>query len=565
MLRWWLPCVFSLFLLNAETYSPNVVVVGAGIAGLTTALEAARGGATVAVVDVASVFGGHAVMSEGGLALVDTPLQSKLGVKDSAEIAYQDFVRLGEDVNEPWVRMYVKRSRPDIYDWMTEMGVHFDQVLSPPGNSAARFHLNPRRGYGLVEPIYRECLRSGRVTFHWNIRVTHLVQESDRVTGISGVNERTGTPFQLRGNGVVIATGGYQSNLALVKQNWPKDIPYPAAILVGSGVNALGSGLDLARSVGGTVDRLDHQWNYPRGVPDPRNPGVGRGVHIMSRAAIWVNKNGERFVNEAASSSVVLKEMLGQPEGRAWVVFDAIGRKSMTVSGTDWADPKRVDRLILQDPSLVHQAVTLQQLAQKAGWPVDRFAATVARFNQSVDDGTDASFNFFNVSNPPTARVGRPAITRIEVPPFYAIAMYPMTRKSLGGIVVDLQCRVLNDRHDPIPNLYAAGEVTGFNGLNGKAGLEGTFLGPSILQGRILGQRLAKMANVSTATPQAPLPKLSENQHEMPRRLPASHVTRSNRLLRRLAKATGTSNAFTMSWSRERSSAGHATPSCFLL
>src|SRR3954470_14299574 len=126
MLRWWLPCVFSLLLLNAETYSPNVVVVGAGIAGLTTALEAARGGATVAVVDVASVFGGHAVMSEGGLALVDTPLQAKLGAKDSADLAYQDFVRWGDDVNQPWVRMYVDRSNRDIYDWMTDLGVQFN-------------------------------------------------------------------------------------------------------------------------------------------------------------------------------------------------------------------------------------------------------------------------------------------------------------------------------------------------------------------------------------------------------------------------------------------------------
>ena len=403
--------------------------------------------------------------------------------------------------------MYVNRSRRDIYDWMTEMGVQFDQVLSPPGNSAARFHLNPRRGYGLVEPIYRECLRSGRVMFYWNIRVTELLHGSKGVTGVSGVNERTGAPFQLRGDAVVIATGGFQSNLALVKQNWPKDIPYPATILVGAGVNALGSGLDLARSVGGTVDRLDHQWNYPRGVPDPRNPGVGRGLHIISRAAIWVNKSGERFVNEAASSSIVLKKMLEQPDGRAWVVFDAIGRKSMIVSGTDWADPKRVDRLILQNPGLVHQADTLEHLAQKAGWPVDRFAATVARFNKSVDDGSDARFDRFNSSNPPTARVGSPAITRIEVPPFYAIAMYPMTRKSLGGIVVDLECRVLNSRQEPIPNLYAAGEATGFNGLNGKAGLEGTFLGPSILQGRILGQLLAKRASLPSATAQPAAPE----------------------------------------------------------
>src|SRR3954447_329095 len=89
MLRRWFTSGLFVLGLSAQTDSPTVVVIGAGIAGLTTALEAARGGATVAVVDVASIFGGHAVMSEGGLALVDTPLQAKLGAKDSADLAYQ--------------------------------------------------------------------------------------------------------------------------------------------------------------------------------------------------------------------------------------------------------------------------------------------------------------------------------------------------------------------------------------------------------------------------------------------------------------------------------------------
>lgn len=507
MFRWWFSSGLFVLGLSAQTDSPTVVVVGAGIAGLTTALEASRGGATVAVVDVASVFGGHAVVSEGGLALVDTPLQARLGAKDSADLAYQDFVRWGDDVNQPWVRMYVDRSKRDIYDWMTDLGVQFNGLGMPPGNSVARFHMNPRRGYGLVEPIYRECLKSGKVTFHWNIRITSLIQEKDeRVAGVRGVNERTGAAFQLRGKSVVIATGGFQSNLALVRRNWPPDMPFPATVLVGSGVNAHGSGLDLARAAGGTVERLDHQWNYPRGVPDPRYPGMDRGLHIVNYAAIWVNKNGERFVNESAASSVVLKEMLRQPEGRAWVVFDAIGRKTMTISGTDWADPKRVDRLILGNSNLVTQADTLEQLAQQAGWPVQRFLNTVAGFNKSLESGTDISFNRFNPGNPPTARLGRAAIARVEVPPFYAVAVYPMTRKSLGGVVADLECRVLNSRHEPIPNLYAAGEVTGFNGLNGKAGLEGTFLGPSILQGRILGQNLAKLASVSPTS--APVEKV---------------------------------------------------------
>jgi predicted oxidoreductase len=130
---------------------------------------------------------------------------------------------------------------------------------------------------------------------------------------------------------IVIATGGFQSNLEMVKEHWPPQLPFPGKILIGSGVNALGSGLELARRAGATIDRLDHQWNYPKGIPDPRYPGNNRGLNVINPVAVWVNANGARFENEAAGSAVLLKQMLNQPGGRAWMVFDAEGRKSLNI------------------------------------------------------------------------------------------------------------------------------------------------------------------------------------------------------------------------------------------
>jgi predicted oxidoreductase len=518
MFRILLGLLFAVDLLRAAPQAPDVVIVGAGIAGLTTALEAARGGAIVDVIDVASVFGGHAVVSEGGLALVGTPLQEKLGVKDSPGLAYDDILRWGGDANTEWARIYVDRSRRDIYAWMTDLGVSFDGLILVAGNSAARFHTNPRRGYGLVEPVYRECLRSGRVRFHWNTRITRLTREAGRITGVEGANERTGAPFHLSGEAIVLATGGFQSNLAMVKEYWPPQLPFPEKILIGSGINAVGSGLELARGAGAAIDRLDHQWNYPRGIPDPRYPGSNRGLHMLNAVAMWVNANGERFQNEAAGSHLLLKQMLNQPGGRAWMVFDAEGRKAMTIAGTDWADPRRVDALVLKNPELVNTANRLEELAQKSGWPVAKFLETAARFNRDLQSGVDSAFDWFNPRNPPAARVGRAAIPPLAVPPFYAVPLYAMTRKSLGGVVVDLECRVLNPQRQPVTNLYAVGEVTGFNGLNGKAGLEGTFLGPSILQGRILGQKLAKGIQ-ARAVPAGPVAARSAPQTPAPPRV----------------------------------------------
>ena len=150
--------VFGWSVLACAAYaaSPDVIVVGAGIGGLSTALEAARNGARVVVVDQSSVFGGHAVASEGGLFLVGTAAQKAQGIADSPDLAYRDFLAWGEDADEYWARLYADRSLADVHDWMAAMGVKFPFVRYTPGNSVARFHENPQRGFGVVAPIYRE-------------------------------------------------------------------------------------------------------------------------------------------------------------------------------------------------------------------------------------------------------------------------------------------------------------------------------------------------------------------------------------------------------------------------
>ena len=117
-----------------EQRSADVLVIGAGISGLSATLEAARAGRSVLVVDMLSVFGGHAIISTGGLSIVDTPLQRKRGIKDSPDLAFSDFMTWGEDSNEEWVRYYVDHSREEIYDWLTDLGAQFTAAVPPPGN-----------------------------------------------------------------------------------------------------------------------------------------------------------------------------------------------------------------------------------------------------------------------------------------------------------------------------------------------------------------------------------------------------------------------------------------------
>ncbi len=466
---------------------PDVVVVGAGIGGLCTALEAARHGLSVVVIDMWSVFGGHAVMATGGVCMVATGFQEQHAIADSPELARKDVLAWGEDNNVPWVDYYVTHSRVELYDWLVEQGVVFESFLKPPGNSVPRMHIPKDRGIGLVVPIYQRCLQQPLISFRWNTRVDALIVDQGRITGVKGAAVRTGKAMTWSARlGVVIATGGFQSNLAWVQEHWPQGQPFPPRLLVGSGINARGSGLDLARSVGAGIDSLDHQWNYPTGLPDPRYPDGSRGIHARNPNAIWLDLDGKRFTNEVSGPKFTFPAVLRVRDATYFMLFDEAGRKDLLVAGSDFTNPEKVQKLVYDNHALMKSAPTIAGLAEAWGLPASAVEASVARYNAAIDAGDDADFKRF-------APGGAAPPQHISTPPFYAAQFFPVTRKSMGGIRVDLECRVLDADRKPIANLYAVGEVTGQGGFNGKAALEGTFLGPAILQGRLAGRALAAL------------------------------------------------------------------------
>ena len=481
------------------TITTDVLVIGAGPGGLSAALEAGQRGLRVTVVDMSSVFGGHAVVSEGGLALVDTPLQRAQGIRDSADLALQDFVAWGQDPDMTLAKLYAERSRIDIHDWLTDMGVHFTGLRTPAGNSVARFHENPERGFGVVKPLYRECLHTDGITFEWNTKITDLEVRDGKVIGATGERLRTRARVQFQARAVVIATGGFQNNADLVRRHWPGGRA-PDQILLGSGAHSTGSGLDLAVKAGAALTGLDRQWNYSWGFPDPRDRSGRRGVFIRIMAAIWVNQRGERFVDELSSPKFQLDSISRQPGGRYWAVFDTPGKTTTVTSGTDWADPERVERLIFGSP-LVTSAPDFAALARAISVAEDRLATTVERYNRLVESGKDEDFGRFGSGRDrqQSSSLRRPP-QAIRQPPFYAMPLYVLTRKSMGGVRIDASCRVLTAGGDSIPGLFAVGEVSGFGGLNGRAGLEGTFIGPSMLQGRIVGRILAPSPTAKRGT-----------------------------------------------------------------
>ena len=472
----------------------DLIIVGAGLAGLSAALEAGRSGAKVLVIDEASIFGGHAIMSEGELNIVGSPLQRSRGIQDSADLAYRDFTKWGGDNDPLWVRYYVEHSKVEIFDWVTRMGVTFNGLNPHEGSSVPRIHLTDGRGLGLVRPIYLECLINPNITFLWNLEVKSLVSRSGTVQAVTGRNLRTGEDFEYRAKAVILATGGFQSNNALALANWPAKLPKPPVLLAGSGVNSKGSGLKLATDVGAALFHLDHQWNYVYGLPDPRYPGLQRGLSI-SVDGVLVNNKGIDFMLQGLSIAERFSAAVSQPESTYWQIFDDQQRLNFWVSGTDWANPATIQRVLFDDPSLIKRAGTLAELAQTTGLPVDPLTKSVMEYNEDHKD-------------------------KIQTPPFYAAQLFPLARKSMGGISIDHQAHVLDTHSKPIPGLYAAGEVTGEANINGKQALEGTFLGPAIITGRVAARTVLADFSIHKAKVLIVEPNDSHQTNDSPNTIP---------------------------------------------
>lgn len=463
----------------------DVIIVGAGLAGLSAAIDAANGGAEVLVIDMNSVFGGHGIQS-GGVAIIGSPMQAQMGYADTPDQAYADWMEWTVDGNPEWTRFYVENSRELIYDWVTGFGTRFDRVIPSHGNRIPRFHMTYRRGLNLTRPLYLETLRYSNITFHWNTLAQHLIKQDGRVAGVQALDLRRGEPVVLRAASVILATGGFQSNLTLVTENWPADLPRPERIYSMSGQNSRGTGHLMALEAGAALLNMDRQYNGYSALPNVLGLEDERGFVSGSNRVIWINNEGKRFVTEGGVDRYVFPVVMRQSPPGYWRIFDDDDKNAFRINSphfvaADAVDEEKIQRLIVDNPAVTSKAETIAELAGLIGVPADALVETVRDYNAKVIGGESTNVDGLPSESPP------PVFT-IDTPPFYAMRTYPMANKSAGGIAIDLGARALDADGRPVPRLYAAGEVTGSAGINGLNGLDGMFTGPSILTGRVAGR-----------------------------------------------------------------------------
>lgn len=474
----------------ADSARDDVLIVGAGIAGLSAALEAADRGAQVRVLELNSVGGGHAVLA-GGFALVGTPLQARQGIADEPSLAVEDWSRWAQTGNLEWIQRYAAESKPRVYDWLNTLGVEFVALLPSAENTVRRFHFTRGTAVHAVVPIMRAAYRHPRIRFEHNVEVLKLVSRSGRVIGVEARELRTGKRIRREASAVIVATGGFETNVEEVRAHWLEGTRTPERLLAGAGFFALGSGHKMAEAAGARLDALDRHTIFPNGLPDPRDPSAKRGLSVAHASAVWVDAQGRRFVNESADPKAAHSALVTLQPMSYWMIFDSATRAQLRVKDAAWLDAKSIEAEILSNPALTSRAESLSELARQAGLPSEALAATVERYNAMVAAGEDGEFKRFTRAS---ARKAEP----VAIPPFYAIRLYPLTRKSLGGIAIDADMRALDSRGSAVRGLYAAGEATGVGGFNGEHGMSGTFLGPSVLMGRIAAETVASDLDIKT-------------------------------------------------------------------
>jgi predicted oxidoreductase len=463
----------------------DITIIGGGGAGVAAALEAGEAGARIVLLEQADTLGGTAATSGGGCLIVGTPLQESLGIHDTPDLAFEDWVTWGGgEADELWARYYVEHSLHDLYYWAEKHGAKWVDLKFQEGNRVFRWHRPAGNGLGLMTALIDSLRTRVAATILTGRRADRLLTANGRVTGVRAVDAKRGDVTEIRGTTVLVTTGGFNSNLDMVLEARPELRPF--RVMEGSGRGATGTGHALIREVGGYFTHMDRIWFYVYATPDYRDPTGRRGLVFRGTPGyIWFNQQGRRFHDESTTGGASASPaLMRQDPPHAWALLDTPMTAKMEVADPHYRDGDRVrrDRIqeLLDTSPYIRKASALDELARKMAVDVPTFLAEVERYNAAFDA---------RLTREPAFGKSLEQSKKFDTPPYYAIQLFPLARKNFGGVKTDLRCRVLDRHFEPIPGLYAAGEVAGMAGghINGKAGLEGTMLGPAIFSGRVAG------------------------------------------------------------------------------
>ena len=493
------------------TKEADVVIVGAGGAGMTAAMTASDAGKSVIILESQAMVGGNSVRSTGGMNAAKTVYQDEnefgegagvekmlksaadnyadnefitslaatvaqqwadyqanpVGYFDSVELMELDTMVGGKGINNPeLVKTLVEGTAPAI-DWLDENGMSLHNVAAFGGASVKRIH-RPVNEEGKVVsvgaylvPLMEKACQDRGVEFILNTTAdTILTDANGQAVGVSGT-DKDGNTVTVNAKAVVLATGGFGANLDMVASYKPE----LKGFMTTNAPGIQGQGIAMATAIGAATVDMDQIQIHPT-VEANTAALITEG--LRGDGAILVNANGERFTDEVSTRDKVSAAEIAQPGSFSWLIVDqAMADASNVIQG-------------YITKGYTKQGATYEELAKEIEVDPATFAATMEKWNGCVEAKTDADFGRTSFANP------------LNTAPYYAIKVSAGVHHTMGGVVINSSTEVLKEDGSVIPGLFAAGEVTG--GVHGANRLGGTAVADFVVFGRIAGASAAAFA-----------------------------------------------------------------------
>ena len=489
----------------------DIVIVGAGGAGMTAAITAAEAGKDVVILESQAMVGGNSVRATGGMNAAETPAQDEneftesAGVEKTLETAasewadnetitalantvaeqwaayqanpegYFDSVELmeldtligGHGINDPALVETLCSNSADAVAWLGEQGIELSSVGAAGGASVKRIH-RPVDDQGLVISVgsymiprlQSKCEELG-VEILLNTTANKILTDADGAAVGIEATDKNGAAVTVNAKAVILATGGFGANLDMVTEYRPE----LEGFMTTNAAGAQGQGIDMAVAIGaGTVD-MDQIQIHPT-VEYNSSQLITEG--LRGDGAILVNAEGNRFTDEVGTRDVVSAAEIAQTGSYSWLVIDqAMVDASGVIQG-------------YIESGFTFSGETYEELAEAMGVDAAAFAATMEKWNAAVAAGVDEEFGRTSFANP------------LDTAPYYAIKVTAGIHHTMGGLTINPQTQVLAGDGTVIDGLYAAGEVTG--GVHGGNRLGGTAVADFVVFGRIAGEQAAAYA-----------------------------------------------------------------------
>lgn len=439
----------------------DVVIIGSGATGLTSALQAYELGLSPVVLEKMDRIGGNSTRASSGMNAAETSVQLEHHIIDSMDNFYDETFEGGGKQNNPAMLRYFTQHGALAIDWLAEHGIILDDLTITGGMKTKRTHRPSSMapiGAFLINELLKQIDKTS-IPLFTGIKVDHLVKDANRITGVRA--SKQDQQFNIDSDAVILATGGFGANSNLITKYRPDLAGYNTTNQPG----ATGDGITLATEAGAKLVDMDQVQVHPTVQQDTDHVYL-IGEAVRGEGAILVNNQGQRFVDELDTRKNVTAAIDNLGGTGAYLIFDQAIRD-------------RVKAIEFYDHvGLVTSAASITELADEIGVSSDNLNQTQVKWNQDVARNTDSLY-------------GRQTGMRaIEEGPFFAIHVSPAIHYTMGGINVTAETEVIDNDEKIIGGLFAAGEVSG--GLHGNNRIGGNSIAETVVFGRQAGQQVYK-------------------------------------------------------------------------